>query len=74
MIYPVLEHTFKVSRTTGYVFIPYAPSSANIITKESGKIDISHFGTTIPFDTTTTKASTRQRGRAQLEAVLYRRV
>jgi len=52
LIYPVLEHTFNVSRTTGYVFIPYAPSSVGIAETESGKLDISHFGTTIPYDTT----------------------
>ena len=52
MIYPVLEHTFKLSKTSGYVFIPYSPSS--IIPKEdkSGTLDISVFGSVTPFDTT----------------------
>jgi len=52
MIYPVLEHSFKVSLTSGFLFIPYAPSDISAKKNSSTNLKISPNGTNTVYDST----------------------
>ena len=51
MIYPVIEHTFAISLSKGFIFIPYSPSGVNINVKDSSNLSISDAGTNVSYDT-----------------------